>query len=111
MYLIRIARVESYEANVGVSDSSVIMGKYIADLDKTLRALLKDLALLRADRKRLEKNDVLVGVDQLLAGLSEHEGRTRRIRQSSLRRTVLKDWRKDRARLLRIVRSDDGFEG
>jgi len=33
MYLVRIARAKVYEANVGVSDFSVVWGRYIAGLD------------------------------------------------------------------------------
>jgi hypothetical protein len=66
MVLIRVARAEVYEANVEVSDSSVLWGKYISDLDRMLRAFLKDLALTRAARKKMDKSNVLVDVDELL---------------------------------------------
>jgi hypothetical protein len=52
MYLIRIARAEVYEANVGVSSASAAWGKYIAGLDGVLRVLLRELALTRAERKK-----------------------------------------------------------
>ncbi len=55
MYLIRIARVEVYEANVSVSDEAIVLGKYIASLDNMLRSLMKDLALTRGERKKLRK--------------------------------------------------------
>ena len=70
MYLIRIARAEVYEANVGVSGASVAWGRYIVDLDESLRGLLRDLALTRADNKKLEKDDVFVDVDRLLSRLA-----------------------------------------
>ena len=70
MYLIRIARAEVYEANVGVSSASAVWGRYIVDLDESLRALLKDLALTRLENRRMEKDDVLVDVDRLLSRLA-----------------------------------------
>jgi hypothetical protein len=96
MYLIRIARAEVYEANVGVSDTSTIWGRYIADLDKTLRSLLKDLALTRAERKKLEKGDVLVDVDRLLNGLVK---KSRIFRRRSPTGLLVTDWAADRQKL------------
>jgi len=104
MYLIRIARAEVYEANVGVSDESAVWGKYIAGLDSTLRVLLKDLALTRAERKKLEKGGVLVDVDQLLNGLAERSRVERRISGRSPMYMLLKDWRTNRQRLRSIVK-------
>ena len=67
MYLIRIARAEAYEAAVGVTEKSSLWGAYISRLDTTLRGLLGDLAVTRAKRKQLEKNEaLLVSVDDLL---------------------------------------------
>jgi len=111
MYLVRIARAEVYEANVGVSDFSVVWGRYIAGLDKTLRFLLRDLAITRVERKKLEKDDVLVDVDRLLSGLKQRS----RVRPTVERRTALKrsptglllsDWETDRPRLRSIVQGD-----
>lgn len=101
MYLIRIARAEVYEANVGVSDESAVWGKYIAGLDSTLRVLLKDLALTRAERKKLEKGDMFVDVDRLLMGLAGKPHAERRVlkRVSPPRDLLLKDWRVERRRL------------
>ena len=104
MYLIRIARAEAYEANVGVSDESAVWGKYIAGLDSTLRVLLKDLALTRAERKKLEKGGVLVDVDQLLNGLAERSRGERRISGRSPMALLLKDWRTNRQRLRSMVK-------
>ena len=104
MYLIRIARAEVYEANVGVSDESAVWGKYIAGLDSTLRVLLKDLALTRAERKKLEKGGVLVDVDQLLNGLAERSRVERRISGRSPMALLLKDWRTNRQRLRSMVK-------
>jgi hypothetical protein len=104
MYLIRIARAEAYEANVGVSDASAVWGRYIADLDKSLRVLLKDLALTRAERKKLEKGGVLVDVDQLLNGLAERSRVERRISGRSPMALLLKDWRTNRQRLRSMVK-------
>lgn len=71
MCLIRIARAEVYEANIGVSDKSAVWGKYIASLDNMLRALLKDLALTRSKRKETEKDDLFVDVEKLLETLDK----------------------------------------
>jgi hypothetical protein len=68
MNLIRIARAEAYEANVGFSNASVAWGVFIACLERNMRLFLKDLALLRIERKRVEKDDVLVDVNRLLYG-------------------------------------------
>lgn len=105
MYLIRIARAEVYEANVGVSDASTVWGKYIGELDKGLRVLLKDLVLTRAERKKLEKDDVLVDVDHLLDGLAKRsrvESRTMRRRSPTV--LLLKDWTMERSRLRFMIK-------
>jgi hypothetical protein len=102
MYLIRIVRAEVYEANVGVSDAAVVWGKYIAGLDNMLRGLLKDLALSRSERKKVEKDDVLVDVDKLLNSLakkSEVKARTIEVRRFSIYQRVLKDWVNEKSRL------------
>ena len=110
MYLIRIVRAEVYEANVGVSDKSVVWGKYIAGLDKALRGLFKDLALTRGQRRELEKDDVLVDVDRLLQVLAKKRRVAKTVEKRRLirRRTplsmVLKDWRGDRQRLDAVFR-------
>ncbi|NWF87759.1 hypothetical protein HXY32_08145 [Candidatus Bathyarchaeota archaeon] len=103
MYLIRIVRAEVYEANVGFSDTFTICGRYIESLDKMLRGLLKDLALTRGERKKVEKGDVLVDVDRLLSGLarqSEVEARTVRVRRRSFVGLVMKEWADEKTRLL-----------
>jgi len=104
MYLIRIARAEVYEANVGVSDASSVWGRYIADLDDTLRVLLKDLALTRAERMKLEKDDMLVDVDRLLNDLARKPKvkprALRLIRKRSLMVIVRRDWAYDRRRFI-----------
>jgi hypothetical protein len=102
MYLIRIVRAEVYEANVGVSDAAVVWGKYIGGLDNMLRGLLKDLALSRSERKKVEKDDVLVDVDKLLNSLakkSEVKARTIEVRRFSIHQRVLKDWVNEKSRL------------
>ena len=104
MYMIRIARAEVYEANVGVSDASSVWGRYIADLDDTLRVLLRDLALTRAERKKLEKGDMLVDVDRLLNDLARRPKVKRRalrlIRRRSPLVLVRRDWADYRRRLI-----------
>lgn len=107
MYLIRIVRAEVYEANVGFSDTFTICGKYIQSLDKMLRGLLKDLALTRGERKKVEKGDVLVDVDTLLSRLTkkrEVEARTAKIRKRSSFSLVMKDWADEKIRLLSSIR-------
>jgi hypothetical protein len=102
MYLIRIVRAEVYEANVGVSDAAVVWGKYITGLDNMLRGLLKDLALSRSERKKVEKDDVLVDVDKLLNSLakkSEVKARTIEVRRFPIYQRVLKDWINEKSRL------------
>lgn len=126
MYLIRIARAEVYEANVGVSDGSVVWGRYITDLDKALQALLKELALTRAERKKLEKYDVLVDVDRLLndftrkskteskvarkyipTELAKKERTERKVvRGHSLWELLLKDWTAEKPKLKAMIRGD-----
>jgi hypothetical protein len=114
MYLIRIVRAEVYEANVGVSDASVVWGKYIASLDKALRDLLKDLAITRGERKKLEKGDVLVDVDRLLSGLErKSEVRVRKVkgRRRSLMRLVFRDWVAERRKLSLSIRGVRAAKG
>jgi hypothetical protein len=48
MYLIRIARTEVYEAQLGVSSDSVLLGRYIANLDKMLRVYLREICVKRS---------------------------------------------------------------
>ena len=113
MYLIRIARAEVYEANVGVSDASVVWGRYVTGLDNTLRVLLKDLALTRSERKKLEKGDVLVNVDRLLKRLAKRSTVKRRVlvqRRSPLS-LLLKDWKAERRKLSFIAEGDDDVKG
>lgn len=112
MYLIRIARAEVYEASVGVSDTSVVWGRYIAGLDKSLRDLLKDLALTRAERKKLEKGDILVDVDRLLKGSvkKSRTARKARVRRRSPTSLLLKDWKAERRRLSFSAKGDQTDE-
>jgi hypothetical protein len=105
MYLIRIARAEVYEANVGVSDASAAWGSYIVSLDKGLRVLLKDLALTRSERKKLEKDDVLVDVDRLLNGLARRsriEAKIMRVRSPV--GLLIADWTVERPKLRSMIR-------
>ena len=113
MYLIRIARAEAYEANVGVSDKSAVWGRYISGLDNTLRGLLRDLALTRAERKKLERGDVLVDFDCLLNGLLKRPEAKRRIlvRKRSHMSMLLRDWRAEKRKLRFIVKGDQSVRG
>lgn len=129
MYLIRIARAETYESVVGVTEKSALWGAYISRLDNTLRGLMKDLAITRAKRKRLEKGEaLLVSVDDLLEKFVKKSevrarkvvvgrGRRRRIERAPMR-ALLKDWRRERRKLLLTVRrvesvgeEEDSYEG
>ena len=106
MYLIRIARIEIYEANVGVSDETIVLGKYIASLDNVLRGLMRDLALTRSERKKVEKEDIFVDVDQLLKAMAQKsevkaEAKVARV---SAYRFVMKDWAAERKRLPSALR-------
>jgi hypothetical protein len=93
MYLIRLARAEVYEANVGVSTASMAWGKYIAGLDKELRTLLRELALTKASRKSIARNDVLTDVDDLLTTVVKKVKVEPRIfRRYSPSRLLLNDW-------------------
>jgi len=105
MYLIRAVRAEVYEANVGVSDKSAAWGKYITELDKALRALLKDLALTRSERMKPGKDDLLVSVDRLLDGLaSKKPSAESKIAYTRTISLVLKDWTIERSRLKSVSR-------
>ena len=109
MYLIRIARAEVYEANVGVSDDSVVWGKYIAGLDNALRGLMKDLALTRTERQKLEKDDMLIDVDRLLKGLVKRSGVKSRIlvQKRSPMGLLVKDWMIDIKKLKSTGKGDE----
>jgi len=108
MYLIRIARGEAYESAMGVTEESVLWGKYISRLDNTLRGLMRDLAVTRAKRKQLEKGEeLMVSVDDLLKKfVNKSVRRVRKFAQVQKRRisrrpmrTLLKDWKKESRRL------------
>jgi len=112
MYLIRIARAENYESAVGVTDKSVLWGRYISRLDNTLRGLMNDLAVTRVKRKQLDKEErVLVSIDELLETFARRSKVKRRklIRSQKRRITVtpitllLEDWREEKANLRRII--------
>ena len=85
MYLIRLARAESYEAWIGVSERSAALGSYITRLDRSLRELLRELAVTRASRIRMEARDALtVGLDELIEKFvrrSEKIAEGRRVRK------------------------------
>jgi hypothetical protein len=100
MYLIRVARAEVYEANMGVSSSSVAWGKYIADLDKMLRVFLRELVLTRASQKTMRKNDVLTDVDDLLSAVvRKGRAKPRVFRRRSPANLLVKDWKVEKHRL------------
>lgn len=115
MYLIRVVRAEAYEATVGVSEKSVLLGSYISRLDNSLRGLLNDLAVSRSKRRQLEKSDeLMVDIGTLLKSLTERATRTRRvvvkdtvfrIRPLSVYRRVRADWEKEKRILYEMRRT------
>jgi len=110
MNIIRIARAEAYEANVGVSEASIAWGRYISGLDNTLRALLKDLVLTRAERKKFGEEKVLTPEELLkqFSGVKKTE-RIIQARTYSPRDLLIKDWNAFRRRhksIAKIVRSE-----
>jgi len=82
MYLIKISRVETYEAISGVTQKSMLLGSYITRLDNTLRGFLNDLAVSRLKRKNLEKTEqLMVNIEDILERLATRPtlaGRQRR---------------------------------
>ena len=110
MYLIRVARAEVYEAHVGVSSASVAWGKYVAGLDKMLWVFLRELALTRASKKSLQRNDVLADVDDLLSAVARKSGVGSRIfRRHSPSRSLVRDWTIEKRRLsVRLRRGEVG---
>jgi hypothetical protein len=100
MYLIRVARAEVYEAQVGVSSSLVAWGRYVAGLDNMLRVFLRELSLTRAAQKSLQRNDVVADVDELLNTVVKKKGVTPRIfRRRSAARLLVRDWKVEKRRL------------
>jgi hypothetical protein len=93
MYLIRIARTEVYEAQLGVSSDSVLLGRYIANLDKMLRVYLREICVTRSSQRVLSRNDVLADVDDLLIAVAKKvKVRGRISRRYSGMRFILRDW-------------------
>ena len=112
MYLIRIARAETYESALGVTDKLVVWGRYIRGLDNTLRGIMRDLAVTRAKRKQLEKGEeLMVSVDKLLREFVKQSApkkreplRVQKRRVSRVPMNVLwNDWRKERRSFRRSV--------
>ena len=118
MYLIRIARAETYESAVGVTEKSVLWGTFVSRLDNTLRGLLNDLGVTRLKRKHLEKGErLMVDLEDLLEDLADRAARKEnivkkevvaerrritgrktlyRIRPPTVYRRILEDWRSER---------------
>lgn len=113
MYLIRIARAEVYEANVGLSSKSAVWGKHIAGLDSTLRMLLKDLALTRSARKSAERDDLVVDVSRLLKSLEKKTTvkRTFLAQVESPMGLLLRDWEEETRKLEPAGEGEKGEEG
>jgi len=120
MYLLRIARAEAYEAGAGITEKSAVWGTYITRLDNTLRGLFDDLAMTRAKRKRLEKDEaLLVSVDEVLKKFAKAEDSVKKARKTKIekrsvltsRRRLLLSWRKEYSKmLLKLRRREFGQE-
>jgi len=88
MYLIKISRVETYEAIKGVTQKTLLLGTYITRLDNTLRRLLNDLAVSRLKRKGLEKTDqLMVNIEDILERLAIRPALVRKERRTTYRTT------------------------
>jgi hypothetical protein len=105
MYLVRIARLEAYEAAVGVTEKSALWGVYISRLDNTLRGLLNDLAVTRLKRKQLEKDEaLLVSVDDVLKKFAKAESEQKRRRVAlTQRKGLLSSWKRESRKLRMAV--------
>ena len=77
---ILVERVAIYQIRIGGrrfmkltwrSRLLLLRSKYTANLHSVFRTLIRELALTRAARKSVEKNDVLADVDLLLSGVVE----------------------------------------
>jgi hypothetical protein len=89
MYLIRITRAETYEANVGTTERSVFWGTYISKLDNNLRGLLNDLAVSRAKRKGLEKSEqLMINIEDLLERLANRPVNKEQGRRIAIKRQI-----------------------
>jgi len=88
MYLIKISRVETYEAIKGITQKSLLLGGYITRLDNTLRGLLNDLAVSRLKRKGIEKTEqLMVNIEDILEGLAVGPAFVRKERRTMYRGT------------------------
>ena len=71
MYLIKISRVETYEAISSATQKSLLLSSHITRLDNTLRGFLNDLAVSRLKRKSLEKTEqLMVNIEDILERLA-----------------------------------------
>ncbi len=94
MTLIKIARVEAYEAAAGVSDSTAVLGHYVERLDKLLLRILDALAVTRERRKALEGGEALmVGVTDLLESLKKRSRRKGGVAPRRVRKEVTFEFR------------------
>jgi len=117
MYLIKISRVETYEAISGVTQKSLLLSGYITRLDNTLRGFLNDLAVSRLKRKSLEKTEqLMVNIEDILERLATRPILIQKERRTTYRteyidtslviepklpphiieyQTILSEWRKE----------------
>jgi len=90
MYLIKISRVETYEAISGVTEKSLLLGGYITRLDNTLRGFLNDLAVSRLKRKGLEKTEqLMVNIEDILERLAVRPAFVQKERRTAGRTTYI----------------------
>jgi len=117
MYLIKISRVETYEATSGITQKSLLLSGYITRLDNTLRGFLNDLAVSRLKRKSLEKTEqLMVNIEDILERLATRPIIVQKERRTAYRtecidtslviepklpphiieyQTILNEWRKE----------------
>lgn len=116
MYLIRIVRAEAYEATVGLNEKTAYWDSYIGKMDSTLRGVLKDLAINRGSRMKMEKGEeLLFSLDKIMRKFASSETKShkhldqgikmRRRDPSSVRCQLLDMWEKDFAVLMSIMKS------
>lgn len=107
MYLVRIVRGEAYEAAVGLSGRTPLWSAYVARLDNMFRNMLSDLAVTRARRKQLEKQDgLMVDIDEVMRKFAKAQaGQTKRplTARRGCRNRVLMEW-EDEVQVFRGVR-------
>ena len=76
MNIIRVSRMEAYEATVGLCENSDKLGTYMTRMDNTVRSILNELAATRSKRFDLEKtHGELVNLDEVIRKVMSTEKR------------------------------------